>query len=61
MAIIPEPSLFSWEQVEAASDLDRPRGELDRSAPLRQLRGFDGSGGSRTVPPQWVYTRFPRK
>jgi hypothetical protein len=108
MAIIHQTELFSWEQVEAASDLDRLRvllealpdedlmraleaerkgrrddyplravwnsvlagivfqhenieslrRELRRNAQLRHVCGFDVFRGARSVPPEWVYTRF---
>ncbi len=57
MAIIPQPSLFSWKEIEAASDLDRLRlvlWVLDDEGLMRKLEARRG-GGCDTYPvrPVW--------
>jgi hypothetical protein len=47
MAIIPQPSLFSWEKIDASSDLDRLRFVLEAipdEALMRKLESFRGRG-----------------
>jgi hypothetical protein len=62
MAILPQPSIFSWREVEAASDLDRLRlvllRELRRNGELRDLCGFDPCRGAAAVPSDDAFGRF---
>ena len=46
MATIPQTNLFSWEQIDAASDLDRLRFVLESMSPAEAIEQMELLGHS---------------